>query len=92
MKIATAQQKEARNESGLSKNDMKTIDKDKTQDPEPTGEKPKLNIKIAQLNSKCRICKIKQIQAGHYYCQGCSYKKGICSMCGKRILNIKMYK
>ena len=42
--------------------------------------------------SKCRICKVKQVQLGHYYCLGCSYKKGICSMCGKRILDTRMYK
>lgn len=37
----------------------------------------------------CRICKAKCHQIGSYYCQHCSYKKGICSMCGIKIANIK---
>ena len=26
------------------------------------------------------------------YCQGCAYAKGICAMCGKKILDTKNYK
>lgn len=37
----------------------------------------------------CRICKVKCHQAGYYYCQQCSFKKGICSMCGIKIANTK---
>ena len=43
-------------------------------------------------SSKCRICKQANVQKMYYYCQKCSYAKGICSMCGKKILDIKMYK
>lgn len=39
----------------------------------------------------CRICKSKCHQAGSYYCQHCSYKKGICSMCGIKIASTKDY-
>lgn len=31
-------------------------------------------------------------QAGHHYCQACAYKKAICSMCGKKLLETKNYK
>jgi len=41
---------------------------------------------------KCRICKSSMYQAGSHYCQGCAYKKGICAMCGKKILDIKNYR
>ena len=33
----------------------------------------------------CKICK-KELAEGHY-CQGCAYKKGICKMCGKKVVN-----
>lgn len=32
----------------------------------------------------CKICKVGVGEKQHY-CQGCSYSKGICSMCGRRI-------
>ncbi|KAG5667298.1 hypothetical protein PVAND_015284 [Polypedilum vanderplanki] len=41
---------------------------------------------------KCRICQSKIHQDGAYYCQSCAYKKGICGMCGKKILNTKSYR
>uniref|UniRef100_A0A8C3FHA5 Cysteine-rich PDZ-binding protein n=1 Tax=Chrysemys picta bellii TaxID=8478 RepID=A0A8C3FHA5_CHRPI len=42
--------------------------------------------------SICRICKSSVHQPGSHYCQGCAYKKGICSMCGKKVLDTKNYK
>lgn len=46
----------------------------------------------AMMNLKCRICKAQLNQPGLYYCQYCSYKKGICGMCGKKILDTKGYR
>ncbi|XP_064174117.1 cysteine-rich PDZ-binding protein isoform X1 [Anguilla rostrata] len=40
----------------------------------------------------CRICKSSVHQSGSNYCQGCAYKKGICAMCGKKVLDTKNYK
>ncbi|KAJ1078593.1 hypothetical protein CapIbe_008858 [Capra ibex] len=37
--------------------------------------------------STCRICK-----SGFSLLPGCAYKKGICSMCGKKVLDTKNYK
>ena len=31
-------------------------------------------------------------QVGSHYCQECAYKKGICAMCGVKILKTKNYK
>ncbi|KAM5252188.1 cysteine-rich PDZ-binding protein [Hipposideros larvatus] len=42
--------------------------------------------------SICRICKSSVHQPGSHYCQGCAYKKGICAMCGKKVLDTKNYK
>ncbi|XP_050436129.1 cysteine-rich PDZ-binding protein [Adelges cooleyi] len=42
--------------------------------------------------SSCRICKQKIHLPGRNYCQSCAYKKGICAMCGKKILDIRGYK
>ena len=44
------------------------------------------------LSSKCMICKQAAVQKGYAYCQRCSYTKGICAMCGKKILDISRYK
>ena len=41
---------------------------------------------------KCRICRTKVHQVKAHYCQECAYKKGICSMCGVKILKTKNYK
>ncbi len=41
---------------------------------------------------KCRICKQVVHQVGSYYCQACAYKKGICAMCGVKILDTKNYR
>ncbi|XP_064622671.1 cysteine-rich PDZ-binding protein-like [Lineus longissimus] len=41
---------------------------------------------------KCRICKTSVHQVGSHYCQGCAYKKGICAMCGKKVLETKSYR
>ncbi|KAK2163251.1 hypothetical protein LSH36_83g04095 [Paralvinella palmiformis] len=41
---------------------------------------------------KCRICKSSVHQKGSHYCQGCAYKKGICAMCGKKIIDTKGYR
>ncbi|XP_050532456.1 cysteine-rich PDZ-binding protein [Daktulosphaira vitifoliae] len=42
--------------------------------------------------SGCRICKQKIHLPGRHYCQSCAYKKGICAMCGKKILETKGYR
>jgi hypothetical protein len=41
---------------------------------------------------KCRICKQVVHQKSSYYCQQCAYKKGICAMCGVKILDTKSYR
>ncbi|ORY88996.1 hypothetical protein BCR35DRAFT_300756 [Leucosporidium creatinivorum] len=41
---------------------------------------------------KCETCKSTVARAGAKYCQACAYKKGICSMCSKSILDTSQYK
>lgn len=41
--------------------------------------------------AKCKICKSALHQEG-LYCQACAYQKGMCSMCGKQILDTSEYK
>lgn len=41
---------------------------------------------------KCKICRSKVHQVGSHYCQECAYKKGICAMCGTKLINTKNYK
>ncbi|XP_070578921.1 cysteine-rich PDZ-binding protein-like [Ptychodera flava] len=61
------------------------------------GENKLLTSKKARFTpymkfATCRICKQSVHQVGSHYCQGCAYKKGICAMCGKKILATKDYK
>ncbi|CEF64811.1 Cysteine-rich PDZ-binding protein [Strongyloides ratti] len=41
---------------------------------------------------KCKICKKPTHREGAYYCQDCSYQKGICALCGMKIANTSSYK
>ncbi|GAA5865212.1 hypothetical protein JCM8547_008315 [Rhodosporidiobolus lusitaniae] len=41
---------------------------------------------------KCSTCGVRVATAGAKYCQGCSYKNGLCSQCGKKILDTSGYK
>ncbi|KAI9272450.1 PDZ-binding protein [Sporodiniella umbellata] len=43
------------------------------------------------LESKCKLCKNRVHQDKAHYCQDCSYKKGICAMCGKQVLDTSKY-
>ncbi|OQR92062.1 hypothetical protein ACHHYP_04080 [Achlya hypogyna] len=45
--------------------------------------------RFTPMSRACRICKSKVSQNAHY-CQDCSYKKGICAMCGRKIADTKM--
>ncbi|CAM9802569.1 unnamed protein product, partial [Phaeothamnion confervicola] len=36
-------------------------------------------------------CK-KKVQNQYHYCQACAYEKGICAMCGRKVLNTSSYK
>jgi len=62
------------------------------------GENKLLTSKKGRFNpytdefKKCKICRSKVHQLGSHYCQECSYKKGICAMCGKKMINVKNYK
>ncbi|XP_076095763.1 cysteine-rich PDZ-binding protein-like [Mytilus galloprovincialis] len=42
--------------------------------------------------AKCKIYRSSVHQKGSHYCQGCAYKKGICAMCGKKIIETKNYR
>ena len=47
--------------------------------------------KMQPYQKTCRICKKTLLQPG-IYCQQCAYKRGVCSMCGKKILDTKEYR
>ncbi|KRY75640.1 Cysteine-rich PDZ-binding protein, partial [Trichinella pseudospiralis] len=42
--------------------------------------------------NRCRICRSVVHQPGSHYCQSCAYQKGICAMCGKKMLMTKNYR
>ncbi|GAA5980999.1 hypothetical protein JCM11641_001425 [Rhodosporidiobolus odoratus] len=41
---------------------------------------------------KCTTCRVTVARAGAKYCQGCAYKSGVCSQCGKQVLDTRGYK
>ncbi|BGP42088.1 hypothetical protein JCM10450v2_006174 [Rhodotorula kratochvilovae] len=42
--------------------------------------------------ARCEVCRSVTARPGAKYCQGCAYKKGLCAMCGKQILDVSGYK
>ncbi|CAH8491670.1 unnamed protein product [Dicrocoelium dendriticum] len=40
---------------------------------------------------RCRVCAQNVHQPGSHYCQSCAFKKGICAMCGTRLVNTTSY-
>ncbi|CAF1579898.1 unnamed protein product [Didymodactylos carnosus] len=55
------------------------------------GDNLQFNPYTTKFN-KCTFCKANYSSAGSTYYQGCSYKRGICSMCGVKILRTKNYR
>jgi len=42
-------------------------------------------------DSHCRICKQKT-QLNYHYCNNCAHQKGICTMCGKKTVDVSKLK
>ena len=78
---------------------QKNLQKIITQPKESKDSKPKRTNKLLEskkytpYSSKCtdKDCK-KMIQNGAKFCPGCSFKKGVCSQCGKKMIDTKIYK
>ena len=49
------------------------------------------NFRFEYIN-KCNICKGKTEGKHNKFCHTCSYKKGICEMCGKKVVDVSMYR
>ncbi|KAL6440900.1 hypothetical protein ACFW04_003366 [Cataglyphis niger] len=64
-----------------------------TPDPWKTGARNTVESGGRQVGeNKALICRQKVHQVGSHYCQSCAYKKAICAMCGKKLMNTKNYK
>jgi len=50
----------------------------------------KSRSRLTPYGRNCKLCKCSVHLEGAHYCNGCAYKKGICSMCGKKVVNTKM--
>jgi hypothetical protein len=42
--------------------------------------------------TSCKLCKKRLHQKGSHYCQNCCYLKGICAMCGVKVMDVSKYK
>ena len=51
----------------------------------------KVSSQYIPNESVCRICKSK-VLLNMFYCNDCAYKKGICTMCGKKVMDTSMHK
>jgi ABC-type bacteriocin/lantibiotic exporter with double-glycine peptidase domain len=40
----------------------------------------------------CKLCKTRLHQKNSNYCQKCAFDKGICAMCGVKMIDVSMYK
>ncbi|KAH8833117.1 PDZ-binding protein [Flagelloscypha sp. PMI_526] len=47
--------------------------------------------RFSPYQSGCKDCKQPTTQNKAKYCHGCAYKKGICSICGKKVLDTSSY-
>lgn len=54
-------------------------------------EKLKITNQWNFNDSKCLLCKSK-VQMKYHYCNQCAYKRGICSMCGKKTVDVSNHK
>ena len=50
----------------------------------------KLNAQWLPSEARCRICRSK-VQTNCHYCNDCAHKKGICTMCGKKSIDVSNY-
>ncbi|CED84155.1 Microtubule-associated protein CRIPT [Phaffia rhodozyma] len=71
--------------------------------PDPTVASSSSNRKIGEnkllsskrfspystYSNKCKDCKSSVAQNMAIYCQNCAYKKGLCAICGKMVLDVK---
>jgi hypothetical protein len=64
--------------TGKKLNENKLLSKGKTQ--------------FTAYQNNCKLCKVRVHQKDAQYCQKCSYKKGICALCGVQILDVSKYK
>ena len=51
----------------------------------------KLSAQWIPEESNCRLCQSK-IQKSMHYCNDCAHKKGICTMCGKKVIDTTRYR
>ncbi|KAL4455051.1 hypothetical protein ABPG74_006433 [Tetrahymena malaccensis] len=51
----------------------------------------KAKVGFDPFGNKCKLCKQK-VPKSDQYCQGCAYKKGLCKMCGVKVLDTKFYR
>uniref|UniRef100_A0A0N5BHY1 Cysteine-rich PDZ-binding protein n=1 Tax=Strongyloides papillosus TaxID=174720 RepID=A0A0N5BHY1_STREA len=58
----------------------------------PLQSKDKFKPNSKETFRKCNICKKPTHREGAYYCQDCSYQKGICALCGRKIANTSSYR
>ena len=42
--------------------------------------------------NKCTICKGRTEGKYNKFCHSCAYTKGICGICGKKVIDVSMYK
>ncbi|KAI0317161.1 PDZ-binding protein [Amylostereum chailletii] len=47
--------------------------------------------RFSPYSAKCKDCKQTVTQNRAKYCHGCAFKKGLCSICGKQILDTSGY-
>ncbi|PRP89724.1 postsynaptic-related protein [Planoprotostelium fungivorum] len=77
----------ARDSADRKMNDNKLLNKNKRKMASPYGSGGAKSL----YGSKCTTCKQQLHQPGKY-CASCAYKGGVCSMCGKKILDTRAYK
>lgn len=50
----------------------------------------KAGMKWVPDQSKCRLCKSK-VQPKMNYCNDCAHKRGVCTMCGRKVVDVSKH-
>mmetsp|Transcript_34177 Transcript_34177/g.59773 ORF Transcript_34177/g.59773 Transcript_34177/m.59773 type:complete len:82 (+) Transcript_34177:1472-1717(+) len=47
--------------------------------------------RVEPVRRNCRLCE-KSIQGLYHFCNKCAYTRGVCTMCGRKVLDTRFYK
>lgn len=47
--------------------------------------------RVDPIGRNCRLCE-KSVQGMYHFCNKCAYTRGVCAICGRKVLDTRFYK